>query len=454
MGRATLISLLVAAVLGTSAGQAGSGTAAPERVTFIGDSIASVISYDAPSKKVLANGIDLDLQLAVCRRLVGESCPYQGVRPLSLVDLLPTIKIGPTVVVEVGYNDFEDPFADSVEASLQALRKAGAVRVLWLTLRADRTSYLSMNDVIRAAATRHPEMTVVDWNLFSRSHPDWFQDDGLHLNDVGALMMATLIHRSLDQLGLVAAAPVAKLAITTKALPAARVGRAVQGTADRVGRQAADRLDGEGRNASGRPAPHARRMGAGNTEGRRQARGNAARDRFGPAHGRPAIRARRARTLTRAASMPAMPLAISILFFLPFIILGVALLFLLVLFLLARIQNGRFLRPIVTTLSRIPFMKRWFQKMSVAAYERSNPELAGAIKKMQSFGEIKTPEQAQRALAVMTPSERKAYMEMVGDQGAMPEPVNRDQRRRVERGAQGMIVQQRPGSAGRKGKKR
>ena len=226
MGRATLASVLVAAVLGTSAGQAGSGTAAPERVTFIGDSIASVISYDAPSKKVLANGIDLDLQLAVCRRLVGESCPYQGVRPLSLVDLVPTIKIGPTVVVEVGYNDFEDPFADSVEASLQALRKAGAVRVLWLTLRADRTSYLSMNDVIRAAATRHPEMTVVDWNLFSRSHPDWFQDDGLHLNDVGALMMATLIHRSLDQLGLVAAAPVAKLAITTKVLPAARVGRA------------------------------------------------------------------------------------------------------------------------------------------------------------------------------------------------------------------------------------
>ena len=152
--------------------------------------------------------------------------------------------------------------------------------------------------------------------------------------------------------------------------------------------------------------------------------------------------------------MPAMPLAISTLYFLPFIILGIALLFMLVLFLLARIQNGRFLRPIVTTLSRIPFMKRWFQKMSVAAYERSNPELAGAIKKMQSFGEIKTPEQAQRALAVMTPSERKAYMEMVGDQGAMPEPVNRDQRRRVERGAQGMIVQQRPGSAGRKGKKR
>ena len=149
-----------------------------------------------------------------------------------------------------------------------------------------------------------------------------------------------------------------------------------------------------------------------------------------------------------------MPLAISSLYILPFIIIGIALLAMGVLYLLARIQNGRFLRPLVTLLSKIPFMRRWFQKMSVAAYERSNPELAGAIKKMQTFGEIKTPEQAQRALAVMTPAERKAYVAMVGEQGAMPEPVNRDQRRRAERGAQGMIVQQRPGSAGRKSKKK
>ena len=138
----------------------------------------------------------------------------------------------------------------------------------------------------------------------------------------------------------------------------------------------------------------------------------------------------------------------------PFIILGALLLLMLVFFVLARVGNGRALRPIVTQLSKIPFMRRWFQKMSVAAYERSNPELASAIKKMQTFGDIKTPEQAQRALAVMTPAERKAYLELAGEQGQMPDPVNRDQRRRVERGAQGMIVQQRPGARGRKPKKR
>jgi hypothetical protein len=148
------------------------------------------------------------------------------------------------------------------------------------------------------------------------------------------------------------------------------------------------------------------------------------------------------------------PLAISFLLILPFIILGSLLLLMLLLYVLSRVGGGKALKPIVEQLSKIGFMRRWFQRMSVAAYERTNPELAGAIKKMQSFGDIKTPEQAQKAIAVLTPSERKAYMELVGEQGQMPEPVNRDQRRRAERGAQGMIVQQRPGAQGRKGKKR
>jgi hypothetical protein len=148
------------------------------------------------------------------------------------------------------------------------------------------------------------------------------------------------------------------------------------------------------------------------------------------------------------------PLAISFLYLLPFIFLGSLLLLTLLVFVLSRVAGGKALRPVVTLLSRIPFMRRWFQKMSIAAYERTNPELASALRKMQSFGEIRTTEQAQRALAVLTPPERRAYMQLSGEQGQIPEPTNRDQRRRVERGAQGMVVQQRPGARGRKGKNR
>jgi lysophospholipase L1-like esterase len=223
--RSLLISLLAAAVLGTAAGRAGPVAAPPTRVTVIGDSIAYAIVLDPSSTRVLGRRVDLDLQLAVCRRLVDEGCPYQGSRPLSLVELLPTLRLGSTVVVAVGYNDHESTFATAVETSLQALRSEGVEHVLWLTLRAERQSYLAMNDVIRAAADRHPELTIVDWNLYSRSHPDWFQDDGLHLNSDGSLAMATLVHRSLDELGLVAAPVARRLTIATRTLAPARVGR-------------------------------------------------------------------------------------------------------------------------------------------------------------------------------------------------------------------------------------
>jgi hypothetical protein len=138
----------------------------------------------------------------------------------------------------------------------------------------------------------------------------------------------------------------------------------------------------------------------------------------------------------------------------PFVVLGAVLVVFLILLLLARIQGGRFLRPVVTSLSKIPFMKRFFERMSVAALERSNPELASAVKKMRTFGEPKTPEQVQRALAVLTPAERKAYMQAVGEQAPSIDATNRQQRRRIEQGKTAGVPVQRPGAAGRRPKKR
>jgi hypothetical protein len=128
--------------------------------------------------------------------------------------------------------------------------------------------------------------------------------------------------------------------------------------------------------------------------------------------------------------------------------------------LLGRIKGGKYLRPVITFLSKVPLFKRWFQRMSIKALERENPELAAAMKKMSAFGEPKSPEQAQRMLNLLTPSERRAYMAAVGEEGAIPEPTNRQQRRRIEHGGSGMPtkaapVSTRPGAAGRKsGKKK
>lgn len=122
--------------------------------------------------------------------------------------------------------------------------------------------------------------------------------------------------------------------------------------------------------------------------------------------------------------------------------------------LLGRLRGGKYLRPIVMFLQRVPLFKRWFMKASIAQLERQNPELAGAMKKMTMFGEPKSPEQAQRMLNTLTPAERRAYMAAVGEEGQLPEPTNRQQRRRVEHGGGGMPAKPpasaRPGASGRK----
>jgi hypothetical protein len=146
----------------------------------------------------------------------------------------------------------------------------------------------------------------------------------------------------------------------------------------------------------------------------------------------------------------------------PFVILGVLLLLLGVFAFLGRFRGGRYLIPIVKQLSRIGFIKRWFMRMQVSQLEKTNPELASAVKKMQAFGDPTNPEQVQRAMRVLTPAERKAYMEAAAGQ-EMPkevEPTNRQQRRRLEHGGAGMPMRPpetgstRPGASGRKRKKK
>ena len=123
--------------------------------------------------------------------------------------------------------------------------------------------------------------------------------------------------------------------------------------------------------------------------------------------------------------------------------------------LLGRLKGGKYLRPIVTFLSKVPLFKKWFQKASIAALERENPELAAAMKKMTAFGEPKSPEQAQRMLNLLTPAERRAYLAAVGQETETPDAANRQLRRRMEHGGAGMPVRtkhasDRPGASGRK----
>jgi hypothetical protein len=67
--------------------------------------------------------------------------------------------------------------------------------------------YRLINEVIHGASGRYPWMTVLDWNAYSRTRPSWFASDRIHLSAVGAVQLATFIHRELKYLGLTGLPP-------------------------------------------------------------------------------------------------------------------------------------------------------------------------------------------------------------------------------------------------------
>jgi hypothetical protein len=116
-------------------------------------------------------------------------------------------------------------------------------------------------------------------------------------------------------------------------------------------------------------------------------------------------------------------------YLIPVYVLGGLVVLLLVLNLLARVQGGRYVRPLANALMRVPFLKRQLRKASKATLERKNPELASAIEKLERSGATRDPQKAQAALSRLSAAERRAWLEAAGDQGAMPEPQNRAMRR-------------------------
>ena len=120
----------------------------------------------------------------------------------------------------------------------------------------------------------------------------------------------------------------------------------------------------------------------------------------------------------------------------PLYILGGLLLLLGAFALLGRVRGGRYLKPIVTGVMKVPVLGRGMKKASQAALERQNPELASAVKKLERSGLAKDPQRAQQALSRLSAEERRAYLDATAEQ---TETIaqNRQMRRQLERARKG-----------------
>ena len=102
---------------------------------------------------------------------------------------------------------------------------------------------------------------------------------------------------------------------------------------------------------------------------------------------------------------------------------------------LSRIKGGRYMRPIIAGLMKVPLLGRGLTKLSESAMERQNPLLASAIKKLERAGAMRDPQRMQKALSLLSSAERRAWMEAADQQQQSADAgvSNRQIRRQLER---------------------
>lgn len=126
-----------------------------------------VVTYDAEGSRRLAQGIDT---LAARRGEIGEA-----------------------VVIQLGNNYISGErgdYASQIDEAMAVL--ADVPRVVWVTVSEVSPTRTAINESIRAAADRYPNMWVADWAQVIATEPDlsW---DGIHLTPAGRQRMAEVV---------------------------------------------------------------------------------------------------------------------------------------------------------------------------------------------------------------------------------------------------------------------
>jgi hypothetical protein len=101
--------------------------------------------------------------------------------------------VGEIAVVGLGnnYGGDEDAFATSIDEMMELL--ADVDHVIWFNVAEYREEQEEVNEQLRLATERHPDLVIVDWNTWYESEPDFTGADDLHLTPEGALAMASLL---------------------------------------------------------------------------------------------------------------------------------------------------------------------------------------------------------------------------------------------------------------------
>jgi lysophospholipase L1-like esterase len=75
---------------------------------------------------------------------------------------------------------------------------AGVRRVVFVNVNVPRAWQQPNNEVLAEGVRRYPNAVLVDWYFGSVNHPEFFVEDGVHLQINGQRVYADLISEQLD----------------------------------------------------------------------------------------------------------------------------------------------------------------------------------------------------------------------------------------------------------------
>ncbi len=139
-------------------------------VLVIGDSVALGAAADIAER--LGGDVVVD---AVVGRQLGHAVEVLEAYRSAGVD-------ADTVVVHLGTNG---PFADDDLDALVAVAGPGADLVL-VTAHVPRPWEAQVNEALRSALERHPDLQLLDWHALAGQDPGWLGSDDTHLTPAGA----------------------------------------------------------------------------------------------------------------------------------------------------------------------------------------------------------------------------------------------------------------------------
>ena len=152
------------------------------QITVIGDSV--FLGAALEFKKLEKNSvIDAKISRQVCQALdVAKTLKKKG-------------KLGDIVLISLGTNG---PFHSKTgEALIDYL--GTDKKIFWIDAYSRKEKLPdSINQTIRKLAKKYKNLTVISWSKEGKKHPDWFYQDGTHLNSKGQKGFAKFICKNVS----------------------------------------------------------------------------------------------------------------------------------------------------------------------------------------------------------------------------------------------------------------